>query len=420
MSAFFDRLEPRCHFSTSMLGTNLLVNGDFEASAGASSVGYKASPVPGWNTLDTMAVVQYGARGFPTRAQAPVNGGANFLSGLERHPIVSQPTWTARQRIMVYPLMSDIDAGRLSWDFSAALGGFGTERDAVSAQVEFYGDFDAALGITMLSGPSAAERGNRTGFRVGTATNLVPVGTRVIDVRLEAGHVDGVVADGYVDNVSLTLRPANAASKGFVGGMVFNDTRGNGMRSEGDGGLAGVTVFADLNKNKRLDTNEPRATTNAAGRYEIAGVRPGPVKVRIVSPTTLRDTTGTLQTTVAAGVVAGSSWVNFGASQTALITGNVFADNNASGKRDAAEGGFAGITVYLDANGNGELDADERSTMTDAAGNFAFVATRGKYSVRMQTTFETRQSTPARDRGYAVSLGKGGVSSKNVFGLRRI
>jgi hypothetical protein len=242
----------------------------------------------------------------------------------------------------------------------------------------------------------------------------------VIDVRLEAGHVDGVVADGYVDNVSLTLRPANAASKGFVGGMVFNDTRGNGMRSEGDGGLAGVTVFADLNKNKRLDTNEPRATTNAAGRYEIAGVRPGPVKVRIVSPTTLRDTTGTLQTTVAAGVVAGSSWVNFGASQTALITGNVFADNNASGKRDAAEGGFAGITVYLDANGNGELDADERSTMTDAAGNFAFVATRGKYSVRMQTTFETRQSTPARDRGYTVSLGKGGVSSKNVFGLRRI
>jgi hypothetical protein len=38
-----------------------------------------------------------------------------------------------------------------------------------------------------------------------------------------------------------------------------------------------------------------------------------------------------------------------------LIAGNLFSDNNANGKREAGEGGLAGIKVFLDFNTNGRI-----------------------------------------------------------------
>ncbi|MFG0262091.1 MAG: adhesin, partial [Novipirellula sp. JB048] len=55
---------------------------------------------------------------------------------------------------------------------------------------------------------------------------------------------------------------------GGISGRVFNDLNRDG-RGNGDLGLAGVTVFADLNGNQIADPSEPTAVTNAAGEFTL-------------------------------------------------------------------------------------------------------------------------------------------------------
>jgi ELWxxDGT repeat protein len=54
------------------------------------------------------------------------------------------------------------------------------------------------------------------------------------------------------------------------------------------------------------------------------------------------------------------------------IYGNKFNDLNLDGVKNNGEPGIEGWTIYLDANGNGQLDSGERSTLTDANGDYRF------------------------------------------------
>jgi uncharacterized repeat protein (TIGR01451 family) len=54
------------------------------------------------------------------------------------------------------------------------------------------------------------------------------------------------------------------------------------------------------------------------------------------------------------------------------LTGLKFEDANNNGVQDAGEDGVAGVTIFIDANKNGALDAGERTTITDADGNYTF------------------------------------------------
>ena len=64
------------------------------------------------------------------------------------------------------------------------------------------------------------------------------------------------------------------------------------------------------------------------------------------------------------------------------IQGSKWNDLNGDGVRDAGEVGLAGWTIYLDNNQNGQLDAGEISTITDANGNYSFTNLNpGTYTV---------------------------------------
>ena len=56
----------------------------------------------------------------------------------------------------------------------------------------------------------------------------------------------------------------------------------------------------------------------------------------------------------------------------AEISGNVWADNDNNGLKDFFESNLAGVTVFLDANADRQLDDGERTTTTDKNGNYAF------------------------------------------------
>lgn len=86
------------------------------------------------------------------------------------------------------------------------------------------------------------------------------------------------------------------------------------------------------------------------------------------------------------------------------LTGTKFLDSNGNGIKDGAEGGMANITIFIDndldgvveaTDNNGVLDAGERSTVTDANGNYTF------YGVPLGT-WQIDEVVPA---GYHLTTG---------------
>ena len=100
------------------------------------------------------------------------------------------------------------------------------------------------------------------------------------------------------------------------------------------------------------------------------------------------------------------------------VRGVVFFDRNGNGRRNGAgDHGLQNLTVFLDANGNGVLDAGEQSTVTLDDGSYTFTgAAPGAYQVVPQVPAGWRAST----RGGAeapVTVHDGRTTRARTFGL---
>ena len=67
-----------------------------------------------------------------------------------------------------------------------------------------------------------------------------------------------------------------------VGGQVFTDANGDGVRGRTERFAAGWTVFADLNGNGRRDRGERYSVSDRNGRWTINGLLPGSITMRTV------------------------------------------------------------------------------------------------------------------------------------------
>lgn len=192
---------------------------------------------------------------------------------------------------------------------------------------------------------------------------------------------------------------------GQVHGRKWLDRNGNAQRDDDEPGLAGVTIYADLNLNGILDDDEPRTVTmpddpdttiNETGRYWLEELTPGEHLIREVVPEGFRQTFPLgfpfppfLVDILENGVAPmdpnddpfvfpnGAHWVSVGAGETvegidfgnqrvepAQIHGIKWLDRNGNGARDDREPGLAGVTIYSDRNFNAMLDDDEPHTVT--------------------------------------------------------
>ncbi|MEG4466822.1 SdrD B-like domain-containing protein, partial [Microcoleus sp. AT9_B5] len=155
-----------------------------------------------------------------------------------------------------------------------------------------------------------------------------------------------------------------------ITGIKFNDTDGNGTQTAGELGVAGVTVFLDTNGDGILGAGETSATTGADGSFTFGNLSAGTYSVREVVPANSQPTTpNPVAVTLAAGQTTPAT-VNFG-NQTipavlSSITGIKFNDTDGNGTQTAGELGVAGVTVFLDTNGDGILGAGETSATTGA------------------------------------------------------
>jgi hypothetical protein len=111
---------------------------------------------------------------------------------------------------------------------------------------------------------------------------------------------------------------------------------------------------------------------------------------------------GTYSVTLAMGDQAFD--LNFG-NRAGSIRGLKWYDRDLDGVKDDEELGLANWTIYLDANGNGSLDNGEKSTTTDADGNFAFLdVLPGPYTVAEVLKPNWVQTYPAAPGSHTFTL----------------
>ena len=174
----------------------------------------------------------------------------------------------------------------------------------------------------------------------------------------------------------------------------YNDLNANGRfePTQGEAPISGVTVFLDTNNNGTPDAGEQQITTNDQGRGAFTNLATGNYVVREVaqpnfSPSTADRVDVTLSTQDAN--------VTFANTPNSNITGCKFEDFNLNGYRDGNEPAIPGVTIFIDSNRDGQLQANEPTTTTNQFGTFAFNNLRpGNYSIREVTPpgyFQTTQ-----------------------------
>jgi Ca2+-binding RTX toxin-like protein len=145
--------------------------------------------------------VQYGAFGFPDATlSTSIGGGANFFAG------GPGPNSVAEQIIDVSAAQEEVDAGLLSLELSAHIGGFLTDADNMTITAALESDDGDTIFETVQIGPvSDADRGDITDLLPRSTRAEVPAGTRKIRLLMSAVRTDGAYNDAYADNVSIVF-----------------------------------------------------------------------------------------------------------------------------------------------------------------------------------------------------------------------
>jgi len=179
---------------------------------------------------------------------------------------------------------------------------------------------------------------------------------------------------------------------GSINGVKFIDLNGDGTRDADEPGLANWTIQLDQNNNGSVDAT---TLTDATGIYAFGNLTAGAYRVAEVLQAGWIVTTPTSGQHVVALTAGQQATADFGNFQLGTINGRKVHDLNGSSSIDAGEPGLAGWTIFLDANGNGTLDGGERSTVTDANGNYTFNnLLPGLYSVREVLQVGWQQTGP--------------------------
>ncbi len=204
-----------------------------------------------------------------------------------------------------------------------------------------------------------------------------------------------------------------------ISGIKYDDNDNNGIDA-GDGRLAGVTVYVDLNNNDTFDNDldaeleageDPFAVTDANGAWTISGLGPtaGGKEVREVTPPGYTQTVGQDGTVVNTDyLVTATSGNN---SQTAFnfanflpfgISGKKVIDTNGDGSIAGDNTAHAGVTIYIDFDNDGVFDAGEKSAITDGSGNWSITGLDASFTGKL-----VRENATA---DYITTVGGNGIA----------
>jgi uncharacterized protein (TIGR03437 family) len=186
-----------------IFGSNLVVNGDFELPA---NIGSSPTQPLGWNGHQNSRLIAYSADMIRS-GLTPDDRSQQYLV----FPASSDKTPTS-QHIDVTLGKDRIDAGGVSYTFSAWLGAEANQPSGTSAKVEFFDAGNRSLGTSQAIGPVTMEdRGKKAGMLKRSTEGVVPPGTRSIVISL---LFPPAVAFGApeADNVAFALQSSGAVA----------------------------------------------------------------------------------------------------------------------------------------------------------------------------------------------------------------
>ena len=159
---------------------------------------------------------------------------------------------------------------------------------------------------------------------------------------------------------------------GVIQGVKWYDRNGNGNQDLAEQGLAGWTIFADLDRDGRLDSGEPSAVTGEGGAYRLSNLPPTTYWVSEVAVAGWEQTfPSTGHHTVAVGSGQTVTDIDFGNRQIGgTIVGRMWNDLSGDGQQDEGDPGVAGLLAYVDLDQNGVHSLSEPSGISDARGAY--------------------------------------------------
>jgi uncharacterized protein (TIGR03437 family) len=276
--------------ATSLFNTNIVVNGNAEAPTGAD-VGDFALDLFGWVRTAGFTADQYAANSdLSATDPGPSDRGASYFFGGP-----GSASATAVQDVDLSAAATQIDTGKVTFNFSAWLGGYSSQNDNMTAKIEFRNWANATLGSTTLGPVMSADRGNNSALLQKSQTGGVPSGTRYVRITLTSTRTDGSDNDGLADDVSLVLTaPSTASTPTIQSGGVVTASAFGAFKSAAPGSwieIYGSALATDTRSWASPDFNGSNAPTGLNGTsVTVAGqkafvsyISPGQVNVQVPS-----------------------------------------------------------------------------------------------------------------------------------------
>lgn len=222
------------------------------------------------------------------------------------------------------------------------------------------------------------------------------------DVRLAAQNVR---AYGIGANAKLPdLQVIDPSARIVTNAGDLEDAISAGVTS--DPPMAGVRIFVDLNEDGGWDLGEPFDFTEDDGTFSIGPMDAGTYQLREEPPA---GTTPTFPVDPAyhvvvletpTDVVGPFTFANFQPGPGAA-EGYKCEDQNGNAACDDFEPPLGGFTVFIDSNGDGIRQANERSTTTAADGTYSFTGLiNGEYRICQVVPDDMVQTLPGGDLCY--------------------
>ncbi|MCG8448028.1 MAG: GEVED domain-containing protein, partial [Pirellulales bacterium] len=238
-----------------------------------------------------------------------------------------------------------------------------------------------------------------------------------------------------IKNINFLLDPgAPAAQQVEFSGTVMADFNGDGAFNDRDTVVPGVNVFADVNRNGQFDAGEILTETDANGQYNLVApiAATTVLNVGVIAPvdwtpidpalglSTFFAEIGDVFNDVDFSIMPPDFSSGDGSNQTGFLFGTVFDDVNEDTLRQASEQGLATVTVFIDANNSGALEAGELTSTTNANGAFVFGnIAPGNYNLRVDLSGnpELAQTSPVFNSPRNVTISGAGTVANLEFGV---
>lgn len=206
----------------------------------------------------------------------------------------------------------------------------------------------------------------------------------------------GLSASAGIDADSVTVTEAFDCPEPPVkiGGVVFDDTNGNGVRNPGEPPLAGWTVYIDANNNGVREQSERTQVSAADGSYLFNIFVSGNLTIREELMPLWRQTSPTGDGAHRIFVSPGQSLtnINFGNQELpGFIYGRKWNDLNGDAIMDPGEPGIQGVVIYVDLNNDSKIGLGEWGAVTDANGFYTIGAGSGNLRPGTYTVREVYQ-----------------------------